>query len=138
MCNCCVNLKKKKQLPRLIIYRPGITADGAQLAASAEQHYYPLFNLAKALMQEKIQEEIQLLCVGPTGSLLSEAFFGFVRTLQKERPTIIGRVAEIDHVEDILQAMQDPALVVRYDKAHVRWIKTYQETTPNRDHIAHH
>ena len=95
------------------------------------ESFYPLFYLTQALIQQKVKNDIQLLCVN-NNSMFTEALAGFAKTIHLEQPKIVCRVIEITAIEQILHEINMQDIEVRYDHKNARWVKQYEENTPEQ------
>src|SRR5207248_2675723 len=64
-------LKEEKQLPKTILYRhraqgSPITLSDTDITKALDENYYSPFYLAKALIQQKLKEEVQLVFINET------------------------------------------------------------------------
>ena len=116
--------QKETELPKTIIYQHRVGKDKTQ-------GFYPLFDLTKMLIEKKPQEAIDIYCINPH-ELFAAALAGFARTAQLEHPKLHYHILTMPP-ENSVSVLPDPALEIRYDKDHKRWIRNYVEAPLSKE-----
>lgn len=141
-------LKRQGFLPGKIIYLwpwESPTGHDQDLKAQMDSGIYPLFNITRALVKQKTQKEITLLCIYPGGEdgprPCHEAVSGFARSVMLENPRFQYKTVEIRNdsgsgnesdqdrlVNVMLRELQFEAngLEIRYQDG-LRWVKRIEE-----------
>ena len=122
-----VSLANKNLLPNKIIYLIG---NSFESNLSLQKSFYNTFHLCKALLQHRLNQNTQILCVTESHSIYVEALAGFAKSIYLENPRLQLRTIKITEFKNILAELNSQEITVAYDQAQRRTVKTYQEVKP--------
>lgn len=123
--------------PDTIIILTELPVNGAaknNIESSLQKTLYRFINLAKVLMSMSLKQPINIIWCNhnntPDLSLFTESLSGIARTLKLEHPKMNTRLIEVNNnlslAKTIINEVDQNELIVSYDAAGIRKVKTYE------------
>ncbi|VVC77176.1 Polyketide synthase PksL [Aquicella siphonis] len=120
---------------RLPVFRPD-TEFKENIHLQLHHIYHVLHCLAKALLQIRLNEPVQILFVNLAEyhqdiSAFTQAIAGFARTLCDENPNLVCRVINAQTGDEVLDELTQGDTEVKYAPGGVRFVRRFQNITLN-------